>query len=142
MVSDDDDSSLAGGQHYEQPKPQATPQVPSSLSIEDEDGDFFLAGDPQAESTLPEVTQLKRLRKGPAPPHRAPSPPPLKVPGQPTVEASPVISENAARAAVGSWEDEIEDWTTDEDRPVRGECLSGVLISTFNILHSFLFLCS
>ncbi|XP_066346323.1 uncharacterized protein [Miscanthus floridulus] len=119
IISDDDDNSLAGGQHHEQPKTQAAPQVPSSLSIEDEDGDFFLAGDRQPEPTLPEVTQLKRLRKGPAPPHLAPSPPPLKVPGQPTVEASPVMSENGARTAVGSWEDEIEDWTTDEDRPVR-----------------------
>ncbi|EES11453.1 hypothetical protein BDA96_06G242600 [Sorghum bicolor] len=116
LIINDDDDSLAGGQHHEQSKPQAAPRVPSSLSIEDEDGDFFLAGDQQPEPTLPEpeVTQLKRLRKGPAPPHLAPSPPPLKVPGQPTV-----VIDNAARAAVGSWEDEIEDWTTDEDRPVR-----------------------
>ncbi|CAD6262226.1 unnamed protein product [Miscanthus lutarioriparius] len=145
IISDDDDNSLAGGQHHEQPKTQAAPRVPSSLSIEDEDGDFFLAGDRQPEPTLPEVTQLKRLRKGPAPPHLAPSPPPLKVPGQPTVEASPVMSENTARAAVGSWEDEIEDWPTDEDRPVRdvppsvGSC-STSSNSKFSLLNRGVFM--
>lgn len=118
-LSISDDDFLVGGQHHERLKPQASPRIPSSLSIEDEDDDFFLAGDRQPEPTLPQVTQLKRLRKGPVPPHLAPSPPPPKVPGQPTMEASPVITEDAARGAVGSWEDEIEDWTTDEDRPVR-----------------------
>lgn len=140
-LSISDDDFLTGGQHHEQLKPQASPRIPSSLSIEDEDDDFFLAVDRQPEPTLPQVTQLKRLRKGPVPPHLAPSPPPPKVPGQPTMEAPPVMTEDAARGAVGSWEDEIEDWTTDEDRPVRGECLSGVLISTLTILHSFLLLC-
>lgn len=130
-ISDDD--FPVGGQHHEQPKPRAEPRVPSSLSIEGEDDDFFLDdGDRQREPTLPEVTRLKRLRKGPAPPHLAPAPPAVKVPGPPTVEASPGMSENAARGSggIGSWEDEIEDWTTDEDRPMRGKCLSSITIST------------
>ncbi|WVZ87211.1 hypothetical protein U9M48_033886 [Paspalum notatum var. saurae] len=67
-----------------------------------------------------ETSTLKRLRKSPARPHLAPAPPPLKVPGPPAVDVSPVISENVALGAVGSLDDdEIEDWTTDEDRPMR-----------------------
>jgi hypothetical protein len=50
------------------------------------------------------------------------------------------MSDHAAMDDTGSLEDDIEDWTTDEERPVRGEHLSGTLISTSKMLHSFLLL--
>ncbi|PAN40184.1 hypothetical protein PAHAL_7G297900 [Panicum hallii] len=119
-ISDDDEEFLADGQHHKQSRPPAVPRAPSSFSFEDE-ADFFIAGDQRAEPARIEATPLKRLQKGPVLPYLAPAPPPLKVPGPPTAEVSPVMSENGALGAVGtgSLEDEIEDCTTDEDRPMR-----------------------
>ncbi|CAO2036570.1 unnamed protein product [Urochloa humidicola] len=116
-----DDEFLAADSHQKQPTPPAVPRAPSSFSLEDEDDDFFVAGDRRTELARYETTPLKRLRKGPAPPRPAPAPPSLKVPGPAAAKVSPLISENAELGAVGtgSLEDEIEDWTTDEDRPVR-----------------------
>ncbi|CAN6276986.1 unnamed protein product [Urochloa humidicola] len=111
----DDDEFPAADQHHKQPR-RAVPRAPSSFSLEDKNDDDFIAGYRRPEPAWRETTPLKRLRKGPAPPL-----PPLKVPGPPTAEVSPMMSENAEIGAVltGSLEDEIEDWTTDEDRPVR-----------------------
>ncbi|WVZ87210.1 hypothetical protein U9M48_033886 [Paspalum notatum var. saurae] len=131
-ISDDDDF-LSGDHRHKQPTAPAAPRAPPSLSLEGEDDDFFIAGDRMPEPAWRETSTLKRLRKSPARPHLAPAPPPLKVPGPPAVDVSPVISENVALGAVGSLDDEIEDWTTDEDRPVRGK-----VPSTFSILHSSL----
>ncbi|KAJ1272861.1 hypothetical protein BS78_06G235100 [Paspalum vaginatum] len=117
-ISDDDGDFLAGDHKHKQPTAPAACGASSSLSVEDEDDDFFDAGDRMLEPAWRETTTLKRLRKGHARPHLAPAPPPLKVPGPPAVDVSPVISENVALGAVGSLDDEIEDWTTDEDRPV------------------------
>ncbi|OEL23448.1 hypothetical protein BAE44_0015535, partial [Dichanthelium oligosanthes] len=118
----DDDELLAGGQYHKQPRPPAVPRGPSwSLGFEDEDDDFLIVGEQRPELARHEMAPLKRLRKGPAPPHLVPASPTLKVPGPPAVEVSPVTSENGAMGAVGtgSLEDDIEDWTTDEDRPVQ-----------------------
>ncbi|TKW06692.1 hypothetical protein SEVIR_7G256100v4 [Setaria viridis] len=111
ISDDDDDDFLADGQHQKQPRAPVAPRAPSS----------FIAGDRRPEPAQREMTPLKRLRKCPALPHLAPTPPPLKAPGPPAAEVSPLMSENAATGAVGtgSLEDDIEDWTTDEDRPVR-----------------------
>ncbi|CAO2043788.1 unnamed protein product [Urochloa humidicola] len=110
VISDDDEEFLPADQHRKQPRPPAVPRAPSSFSLEDVDDDCFVAGDRS------EMTPLKRLRKGPAPPRPAPALPSVKVPGPPAAKVSPLISENAE---VGAVEDEIEVWTTDEDRPVR-----------------------
>ncbi|CAL5014796.1 unnamed protein product [Urochloa decumbens] len=117
----DDDEFLPADQHHKQPRPADMPRAPSSFSLEDMDGDDFVAGYRRPESARRKTTPLKRLRKGPMPPYLAPPLPPLKMPGPPTAEVSPMMSENAEIGAVltGSLEDEIEDWTTDEDRPVR-----------------------
>ncbi|CAN6269347.1 unnamed protein product [Urochloa humidicola] len=116
----DDEEFLAADSHQKQPRPPAVPRAPSSFSLEDEDDDFFVACDPRTESARCETTPLKRLRKGLAPPHPAPASPSVKVPGPPAAVSS-LMSENAEIGAVGTGilEDEIEDWTTDEDRPVR-----------------------
>ncbi|XP_062183665.1 uncharacterized protein LOC133887713 [Phragmites australis] len=120
---DDDDDILAGGQHREQSRPQAAPPVPSSLGVEEDDDDFVLAGDQRPErmrretldpDSLPplplETTRLKRLRRGPVPPHLAPTPPPRKLPEPAAAEASPVVRGKAGRGAIGSLEDEIEEF--------------------------------
>jgi hypothetical protein len=130
ISDDDDDDFLADGQHQKQPRTPLAPRAPSS----------FIAGDQRPEPAQHGMTPLKRLRKGPVPPHLAPTPPPLKVPGPPAAKVFPLMSDHAAMDDTGSLEDDIEDWTTDEERPVRGEHLSGTLISTSKMLHSFLLL--
>ncbi|KAF8649684.1 hypothetical protein HU200_064225 [Digitaria exilis] len=141
---DDDGGVLAGWQRHEQAQPQVAPGAPPSASAEDEEDDFVLAGG--GEPPPQETHRFKRLRKGPAPPNppqarrcEAPDAPsfsldisddddeflagdqhqPRPPPGPRTPSA--LSFEDGALGAIGtgSLEDEIEDWTTDEDRPVR-----------------------
>ncbi|VAH36823.1 unnamed protein product [Triticum turgidum subsp. durum] len=103
------------------------PDAPSfSLGIDDDDN--FVAGgalDPDPLPPQPETNRLKRLRRGPAPRSMAPPPPPLPPPPPPraapplATEASPDFSRKAAPLGdIGSYEDEIEDFSDEE--PPRG----------------------
>ncbi|TVU16104.1 hypothetical protein EJB05_39654, partial [Eragrostis curvula] len=129
----DDDDFLGGDQHHEQSRPQAAPRVPQSVYVEDsEDDDFILPGDRRSQQVKcemlnpdplppPGTRRLKRLQRGPEPPHLAPKPPPPKAPKLAMPEASPVVNGKGALDGIGSFEDEIEDFTDDE-QPTRGEC--------------------
>ncbi|KAF0892506.1 hypothetical protein E2562_016812 [Oryza meyeriana var. granulata] len=139
---DDDGDLLIGGSHHKQARPQVTPLARTSVGIaEDDDDDFVLVGGQQRKQrrheTLvpdqvpppPEMTRFKRLRRGSAPPSQAPTPLPHRTPAPMTMEASPVVSSKAAFGAIGSLEDEIEDFT-DEERSMRdippsvGSCIT------------------
>ncbi|KAF8755808.1 hypothetical protein HU200_011280 [Digitaria exilis] len=98
----EDDDFLRGGQHHEQPRPQA---VPHYVSVDEEDDDFFLAGEKLNPDPLPPSTRLKRLQRGP----------PSK---EPKMSMTPEVIGKGA-LDVGSLEDEIEDFT-DDDGPGRG----------------------
>ncbi|GJN26402.1 hypothetical protein PR202_gb14329 [Eleusine coracana subsp. coracana] len=123
---EDDDDFLPGGHHHEQSRPQAAPRVPHSVSVEEEDDDFFLAGETLNPDPLPPPTRLKRLQRGPEAPHLAPEQPPSKAPKVSLTEASPEVVGKGA-LDVGSLEDEIEDFTTDDERPGRVSFIDEVL---------------
>ncbi|KAF8651231.1 hypothetical protein HU200_063478 [Digitaria exilis] len=142
---DDDGGALAGLQRHEQAQPQVAPGAPPSAGAEDEEDDFVLAGG--GEPPPQETHRFKRLRKGPAPPNppqarrcEAPDAPsfsldisdddddeflagdqhhPRPPPGAHTPSALSFEDGALGTIGTGSLEDEIEDWTTDEDRPVR-----------------------
>uniref|UniRef100_J3M1K7 Uncharacterized protein n=1 Tax=Oryza brachyantha TaxID=4533 RepID=J3M1K7_ORYBR len=142
-LNDDDDDFLTGGSHHEQSRTQVTPPARTSLGTveDDDDDDFVLAGGQQQKQRLhgtlvpnptppsAETARFKRLRRGPAPPSEAPTPPPRWAPAPLKMEASPVVSSKIDLGAIGSFEDEIEDFT-DEERPTRdmppsaGSCIT------------------
>lgn len=131
-LDDDEDDFLAGGQRHEQARPQVATGDPSWPDDDDEDDGFLLAGgkwpDPARGGTLerdsmplqPGTTRLKRLRRGPAPPPCAPTPPPPRAPAPAAMGATPDFNGKAALGAILSLEDDIEDLTTDDERPPRG----------------------
>ncbi|XP_052151328.1 uncharacterized protein LOC127769737 [Oryza glaberrima] len=126
---DDEDDVLIGGSRHE------------LGTVEEEDDDFVLADGQQQQQRRhetvvpdpapppPEMNRFKRLRRGPAPPSQAPTPPPHRTPAPATMEASPVVSSKAVLGDIGSFEDEIEDFT-DEERFMRdvppsvGSCIT------------------
>uniref|UniRef100_A0A0D9W9S1 Uncharacterized protein n=1 Tax=Leersia perrieri TaxID=77586 RepID=A0A0D9W9S1_9ORYZ len=135
-LDDEDDDLVIGGSHRKQARPQVTPLARTSLGIveDDDDDDFVLAGAQQQqrrhEALVPdpvpppsETSRFKRLRRGPAPPSQAPKPAPV------ATDESPVVTSKATLGDVGSWEDEIENFT-DEERsrndmpPSGGSCIT------------------
>jgi hypothetical protein len=69
-LDDDEEEFLLGGK---QAQPQVAPRASSSTGIEEEDDDITLDGDKPPSPPL-EPNRFKRLRKGPPPPHPAPTP--------------------------------------------------------------------
>lgn len=116
----EDDDVIPGGRHHEQSRPHAAPRVPHPVSLEEEEDDFFLAGETLNPDPLPPLTRLKRLQRGSEPPHLAPKQPPSMAQKMFMTEASPDVTGKGA-LDVGSLEDEIEDFTDDE-QPGRGQC--------------------
>ncbi|EEE61724.1 hypothetical protein OsJ_16231 [Oryza sativa Japonica Group] len=130
-----------GGHREEQQRRYEAPDAPSfSLGIDFGDGDDEPASPTKAAKlratrrpmhppSPSEMNRFKRLRRGPAPPSQAPTPPPHRTPAPATMEASPVVSSKAVLGDIGSFEDEIEDFT-DEERFMRdvppsvGSCIT------------------
>ncbi|TVU14862.1 hypothetical protein EJB05_38358, partial [Eragrostis curvula] len=144
----DDDDFLADDQRHDQSRPQAAPRVPQSVCVEEEDDDFILPGDRRSQRVKcqtptpdplppPGMRRLKRMQRSPEPPHLAPRPPPPKAQKLGMPEASPVVNGKGVLDGIGSFEDEIEDFTDDE-QPTRdvpasvGSCSGNLKFSLLN----------
>ncbi|KAL5214829.1 hypothetical protein ABZP36_003981 [Zizania latifolia] len=124
---DEDDDILTGGGLHEEARHQVAPRSGTSLgTVEEVEEETLVA---YQMPPPPKMAPFKRLRRGPAPPPLAPTPPPYRTPVPAAMEASPVVSSKAGLGAVGSLEDEVENYS-DEERSLRdmppsvGSCIT------------------